>query len=99
MRENGRWLDFAPREEVDAWLASADAFLVPMVFDPAMRRRMDSLDFQHGYQHLHSGDPAIALRAFTRNLRLRPWRPELWVHAIGALFKLAVQRETTPRAH
>ncbi len=42
MRANGRWLDFAPRAELDAWLASADAFLVPMVFDPEMRRRMET---------------------------------------------------------
>ena len=42
MRANGRWLDFAPRAELDAWLASADAFLVPMVFDPKVRRRMET---------------------------------------------------------
>lgn len=42
MRANGRWLDFAPRAELDAWLASADAFLIPMVFAPAMRRRMET---------------------------------------------------------
>ncbi len=42
MRKNGRWLDFAPRHELDAWLASADAFLIPMVFDPSMRRRMET---------------------------------------------------------
>ncbi len=42
MRENGRWLDFAPRHELDAWLASADAFLIPMVFDPSIRRRMET---------------------------------------------------------
>jgi glycosyltransferase involved in cell wall biosynthesis len=40
MRANGRWLDFAPRNELENWLASADAFLIPMVFDPAMSRRM-----------------------------------------------------------
>lgn len=42
MRANGRWLDFAPRTELDAWLASADAFLVPMVFNRKMRRRMET---------------------------------------------------------
>lgn len=42
MRANGRWLDFAPRDELEAWLATADAFLVPMTFDPAMRRRMET---------------------------------------------------------
>lgn len=39
-RASGQWLDFAPRKDLDEWLASADAFLVPMVFDSAMRRRM-----------------------------------------------------------
>jgi glycosyltransferase involved in cell wall biosynthesis len=42
MRENGRWFDFTPRHELDAWLASADAFLIPMVFDPSIRRRMET---------------------------------------------------------
>lgn len=42
MRANDRWLDFAPRAELESWLASADAFLVPMAFDPAMRRRMET---------------------------------------------------------
>lgn len=42
MQANGRWLAFAPRAELDAWLASADAFLVPMVFNPALRRRMET---------------------------------------------------------
>jgi glycosyltransferase involved in cell wall biosynthesis len=42
MRANGRWLDFAPRHELEAWLASADAFLIPMVFDPSIRRRMET---------------------------------------------------------
>lgn len=42
MRANGRWLDFAPRAELDAWLASADAFLIPMVFDTGVRLRMET---------------------------------------------------------
>jgi glycosyltransferase involved in cell wall biosynthesis len=42
MKENGCWLEFAPRAELDAWLRSADAFLIPMVFEPAMRRRMQT---------------------------------------------------------
>lgn len=41
MRDSGQWLDFAPRAELEQWLATADAFLVPMSFDPAMRRRME----------------------------------------------------------
>jgi glycosyltransferase involved in cell wall biosynthesis len=42
MKRQGKWLDFAPRGELEAWLESADAFLVPMVFDPSMRRRMET---------------------------------------------------------
>jgi len=42
MKRQGKWLDFAPRGELEAWLESADAFLVPMVFDPAMHRRMET---------------------------------------------------------
>lgn len=36
----GQWLDFTPRAELDAWFNSADAFLIPMVFDESMRCRM-----------------------------------------------------------
>jgi len=42
MRETGGWLDFESREKFDSWLDEADAFLVPMVFEPAMRRRMET---------------------------------------------------------
>jgi glycosyltransferase involved in cell wall biosynthesis len=42
MREAGLWLDFAPRSELVAWLQSADAFLIPMVFDKKNRRRMET---------------------------------------------------------
>ncbi len=42
MEREGRWHDFAPREVLTEWLESADAFLVPMVFDSAMRRRMET---------------------------------------------------------
>jgi glycosyltransferase involved in cell wall biosynthesis len=42
MRDAGLWLDFAPRAELDAWLQSADAFLIPMVFEEKDRRRMET---------------------------------------------------------
>lgn len=42
VRSLGRWHSFAPRPELNTWLDSADAFLVPMVFDPAMRHRMEA---------------------------------------------------------
>jgi glycosyltransferase involved in cell wall biosynthesis len=42
MRETGCFLDFAPRRELDAWLATAGAFLIAMEFAPAVRRRMET---------------------------------------------------------
>ena len=42
MRDAGLWLDFAPRSELDDWLQSADAFLIPMVFEEKYRRRMET---------------------------------------------------------
>jgi glycosyltransferase involved in cell wall biosynthesis len=42
MRDAELWLDFAPRSELDTWLKSADAFLVPMVFEEKYRRRMET---------------------------------------------------------
>jgi glycosyltransferase involved in cell wall biosynthesis len=42
MRDAGLWLDFAPRSELVAWLQSADAFLIPMVFEEKYRRRMET---------------------------------------------------------
>ena len=42
MASSGLWLDFAPREKLDQWLAEADAFLVTMSFDPALQRRMET---------------------------------------------------------
>jgi glycosyltransferase involved in cell wall biosynthesis len=42
MGDAGLWLEFAPRDELDTWLQSADAFLIPMVFDEKYRRRMET---------------------------------------------------------
>ncbi len=42
MGDAGLWLEFAPRLELDSWLQSADAFLIPMVFDEKYRRRMET---------------------------------------------------------
>ena len=42
MAREGCWHGFAPRGELEAWLVSASAFLVPMVFEPQMRRRMET---------------------------------------------------------
>jgi glycosyltransferase involved in cell wall biosynthesis len=42
MAHEGMWHDFASVEVLQSWIESADAFLVPMVFDPRMRRRMET---------------------------------------------------------
>jgi len=42
MRDAGLWLEFAPRLELNSWLQSADAFLVPIVFEEKYRRRMET---------------------------------------------------------
>ena len=42
MRDAGLWLEFAPRAELESWLQSADAFLIPMVFKEKYRRRMET---------------------------------------------------------
>lgn len=42
MESEGLWHDFSSREILEEWINSADAFLVPMVFDPALRRRMET---------------------------------------------------------
>lgn len=40
LKREGILLDYAVKEDLDRWLASADAFLVPMSFDKEMQRRM-----------------------------------------------------------
>lgn len=42
MRERGLWKDFLPRNELNAWLSEAGAFLIPMVFEAQSRRRMET---------------------------------------------------------
>ena len=42
MQERGLWHDFIPEEKFGDWLATADAFLVPMRFDPHYRRYMET---------------------------------------------------------
>lgn len=42
MSAQGLWLDFAPRSQLNKWLVSADALLVVMSFNRAMRRRMET---------------------------------------------------------
>ena len=42
MQAEQLWHDYAPRNELEYWLGSADAFIIPMVFEPTMRRRMET---------------------------------------------------------
>ena len=42
MQECGLWHDFVPVEKLGSWLATADAFLVTMRFEPHYRRYMET---------------------------------------------------------
>lgn len=42
MRSLSRWLDFAPRGELDTWFDEADAVVIPMVFEETFKRRMET---------------------------------------------------------
>jgi glycosyltransferase involved in cell wall biosynthesis len=42
MARLGLYHEFAPREELERWLSSADAFLVTSAFEPGMRRLMET---------------------------------------------------------
>ena len=42
MKRTGNWLVFASGFEWQSWLQASDAFLIPMVFDSGMRRRMET---------------------------------------------------------
>jgi glycosyltransferase involved in cell wall biosynthesis len=42
MRNRSLWHDFIPEEKLGSWLASADAFLVTMRFEPHFRRYMET---------------------------------------------------------
>jgi glycosyltransferase involved in cell wall biosynthesis len=42
MEQERRWHGHARGAELEAWQRTANAFLVPMVFEPAMRRRMET---------------------------------------------------------
>jgi glycosyltransferase involved in cell wall biosynthesis len=42
MQERGLWHDFVPVEKLGEWLATADAFLVTMRFEPHYRRYMET---------------------------------------------------------
>jgi glycosyltransferase involved in cell wall biosynthesis len=59
MRQRGLWLDFAPRSELEDWLASADAFLVTMSFDPALRRRMETSFSSKLTEYTQFGKPLV----------------------------------------
>ncbi len=40
--QTGHWLEFASRKELEAWMDTANACLVPMMFQPNLRRRMET---------------------------------------------------------
>ena len=59
MRKRGLWLEFAPRDELNDWLASADGFLVTMSFEPALRRRMETSFSSKLPEYAQFGKPII----------------------------------------
>ena len=59
MRDRNLWLDFAPREELNEWLASADAFLVVMSFDLHLRRRMETSFPSKLVEYAQFGKPLV----------------------------------------
>ena len=52
-----------------------------------IKERMDTLVFRFGYIHLRQGDPALAIAAFSENLRSRPLQPKIWLHMVEAFFR------------
>ncbi|MBW8893686.1 MAG: hypothetical protein JF617_16820, partial [Burkholderiales bacterium] len=52
-----------------------------------MQDHLDRLAIQFGYDHLASGDPAVAWASYADVLRQRPWRLKLWPAATKALVK------------
>jgi glycosyltransferase involved in cell wall biosynthesis len=40
MEKTNQWLPFAPREEYEKWMFTAEAFLIPMLFEEKYKRRM-----------------------------------------------------------
>src|SRR5208282_4065797 len=56
----GTFHDFAPREELERWLRSADAFLVTTAFEPAMRRMMETNFPSKLLEFARFGKPLVA---------------------------------------
>lgn len=59
MKNLGLWLDFLPRNELHDWLESADFFLVPMLFEPSMRRRMETSFPSKMVEYIQFGKPIV----------------------------------------
>ena len=60
MRRLGLYHDFAPREELERWLSSADAFLVTSAFEPVMRRLMETNFPSKLLEFARFGKPLVA---------------------------------------
>jgi glycosyltransferase involved in cell wall biosynthesis len=56
----GTYHEFAPREELERWLRSADAFLVTTAFEPAMRRMMETNFPSKLLEFARFGKPLVA---------------------------------------
>jgi len=59
MEGRGLWRDFAPRDQLDQWLSSADAYLVAMSFEDSMRRRMETSFPSKLVEYAQLGKPIV----------------------------------------
>lgn len=59
MKNHGLWHDFAPTKVLQEWVSSADVFLICMVFDPKMKRRMETSFPSKLVEMAHYGKPLI----------------------------------------
>ncbi|HYW21515.1 MAG TPA: glycosyltransferase [Nodularia sp. (in: cyanobacteria)] len=104
MRDRNLWLDFAPREELNQWLAAADVFLVTMSFDQALRRRMETSFPSKLPEYAQFGKPLViwgpdycsAIRWGSegdRALCITDENPQVLVSAVEKLSQDSSQRE------
>jgi glycosyltransferase involved in cell wall biosynthesis len=56
--------------------------------EEAIRRRLNTLMFQHGYEHFHNGSPRLAWAAFRQLLKEQPMNPKLWIYTLLTIVKM-----------
>lgn len=59
MKQRGLWLEFAPRDQLETWFQSADAYLVTMEFKPNLRRSMETSFPSKLAEYTHYARPLV----------------------------------------